>query len=99
MLTIDWQNLKLSDEWKDYIADWTEQDKELATIGIVLYRHLDSRMPKSDDPRVINPFVKVPHMAQGIVEAIWYGSEELKKHIRDVIITALLMDTLGKIPM
>lgn len=103
-MEIDWDSLEKG-QWTWDINQWSQEDKKLASLAVAIYRHLNKRISKLEPLPVdeygitgVEPFVKIPGLASGISQAIWFGPKDLTEHLREVVGTALVLEQLGKIP-
>lgn len=105
--SIDWDAIP-EGAWGKDIAGWDEDDRELATLAVNLYRHLAKRIEaQRSDASQIKPFVKVPAVAgaiatalgRGLYQSLWYADDELTKRVKEVVVKAILIEMQGILPV
>lgn len=90
MPEIDWDNLP-DGPWKKDLIGWSEADKQLANMAVGIRRNLMARI---QDPS----FIKHPEIAHGITNSLWLTDEATMAHVQHVLITALILESLDKLP-
>lgn len=90
---IDWSKI-YPGSWSDEVAQWSEHDRDLATLAVNAFWNLQKRLVAEGRTE---PFVKVPVIGEGLSESMWYCDRSVQKYAYDVATSAILIANTGAV--